>query len=465
MLKKIEEIDKPLFVSGIFAFVFCFFTMYYADITITARYGVVFIDSILDLKPFSFYSQALAANVTPESAVYDIGTYIIFGIWSLPIWVLNKTLGISVLSVGSLLWYKLLVVIFVFGSAYYVYKLALLFSLDENDSYHTAIIFILSVTCFFPTFVIAQYDIISVFFILYALYCFMNNDKKKFYISMAFSMIIKPFSLFMLVLLAVWDEKNIIKILFNILKGMSFYIAVKILYSLDINYRNTASAFSNGFISGVFSATFKVGKGEASFFAILLVIVYAMAYFYKKKKQALIDNYMLLFLLWFLWIAFAYMVPVNPYWIIYVSPFMAIVAMVGGKDRNNKLILEFAINISLIIIMILSYSWVYGGDHTYAYLVFKGLCTDAIQGIQGVTIAGILRRMGVEDLKHVISGICFGCIFLFGYYSYRPIRDNKINSSEEIEKINIWHIRIRILSIYAWIIATLGAICLTKMGY
>ena len=92
-----RKIDRLFFIS---ALLFSFLTMYYVDITVTSQFGLVFIDSLFDLKPFGFYANALNTGIAPEGAVYDIGAYVIFGIWSVPVWILNRLFGVSVLSVS-----------------------------------------------------------------------------------------------------------------------------------------------------------------------------------------------------------------------------------------------------------------------------------------------------------------------------------------------------------------------------
>ena len=90
---------------------FCFLTMYYSDITITSRFSLTLWDSLFDGRLLSFYDNALASGVAPEGAVYDIGIYAVFAIWGLPVWILRNVAGLDPMSVGSLLWFKLLLAV------------------------------------------------------------------------------------------------------------------------------------------------------------------------------------------------------------------------------------------------------------------------------------------------------------------------------------------------------------------
>ena len=114
--ENIRAVKRSDVLAGMVALLVCFFTMYYADITVTSRFSLIFLDSLFDGSPLSFYSNALASGIAPEGAVYDIGMYIIFAVWNLPVWILQKTARLNAMSVGALLWVKLLPVLCAFLS-------------------------------------------------------------------------------------------------------------------------------------------------------------------------------------------------------------------------------------------------------------------------------------------------------------------------------------------------------------
>ena len=133
--------------------------MYYADITVTAQYSLCFIDSLFDGKPFSFYNNALMSGIAPEGAVYDVGMYIIFAIWNLPIWILGKIADINILGIFPLLWFKTLLIVFAYGTLWLLKKIVSYLKFDEYTVKYLKWVYILAPLFVFPVFVAAQYDI------------------------------------------------------------------------------------------------------------------------------------------------------------------------------------------------------------------------------------------------------------------------------------------------------------------
>lgn len=447
-------------------FIFCFLTMYYADITITGQYGLTFIDSLFDGRILSFYENALSSGIAPEGAVYDIVTYFIFGIWSIPIWILNKLVGISALSVGSLLWFKLLPTLFLLGAAYILIKISEELGFNQKTSSFISLIFILSLSAFFPVFVAIQYDVISLFFMLLGILGFFRNENKKFLIFFAISMTIKPMTLIVLFLFIVIKNKNIIKILIQMLGGCSLMIVCKMIYSANAAYRQSCSGFLAKNVGNVFESSISGSFGNISIFVACVILIYLIAYFHKESAN---DKRLLIIYSFILWASFCAFGSMTSYWTVYMTPFAVVTLFIAADKQNvdRLLIVDLIYNILLILLMVMKFSWVYGGDLTYSYLILKSLCSDAISGIQGTTVAGILRHLGIEGVLPGISAVFTVCMFYIAYIALR-----KVNSDSELLEVdssctNIckYHIRFRVITIYVWILITLFALGTTVLGF
>ncbi len=488
ILKELKEVfgyfkvlNKVDLILTVLALVFSFLTMYYADITVTGQYGLTFWDSLFDGRLLSFYENALSNGVAPEGAVYDIGTYIIFGIWQFPIWVLNKLFGISALSVGALLWLKLLPVLFMLLATYETSVLASKLGIKDTLNSQAGILFITSLLTYLPVMAVAQYDVMPLYFMVKAINAYIENDDKKFYINFAVSMTIKPITVLALFVLVIFREKNVIKIVIDLCKGSFLMILCKLIYSTNEAYKISCSGFLQKNMPSLFDASISMGRlGNASLFIVGLIMVYLVAYFdesYKSVSQAdrNVDasgikqrTVLYVFAVWAVFVAFA---SATCYWTIYISPFVIIACLMCGPDINKSLLVETVMECALTGLMVLSFSWVYGGDMTYGYLILKGLCTKAISGADGKTIAGLLNWIiSADELAPAICGVFISCLVFIGIIAYRNIANKVVgieaavsDQKENPLTCNVWIIRLKIAIMWGWIIATLVALYMTVM--
>lgn len=462
--------DRILMVVGL---LFCFVTMYYADITVTGQYGLTFWDSLFDLKFLSFYENALSNGVAPEGAVYDIGTYVFFGIWQFPVWILNKLFGISPLAVGSLLWLKLLPVTFAVLSANEVMLLGQKAGVKDNYIGVLGVIFLLSSTVILPVFVVAQYDVISLYFMVRAIRELLDNNEKMFYILFAISMTVKPITILALFVIVLLRDKNIVKIILNLVKGSSLMILCKLIYSLNEAYRVSCSGFLQKNMPNLFNVSLNFGwDGELSIFVLGLVFVYAIAYLSSYSdiingNNSVVRSRLIIFYVFAVWAVFVAFGSPTCYWTIYMAPFAVLVSFMNSNSVGRFLLIEAAMNVALTIVLVLHFTWVYGGDHTFSYLILKTNCKWVEEGVQRTTVAGLFRwLLSGGSLAPAILAVFVGCIMIMVICSYKDLRENYLldqldNDPKDIdvtaEKSVIWNIRLRILLLWIWILFELAA--------
>lgn len=461
-------IDWAFMLAGL---IFCFMTMYYADITVTGQYGLTFWDSLFDGRPLSFYYNALNNGVAPEGAVYDIGIYIIFGIWQLPVWILNKLFGVSALSVGALLWLKLLPVLFTLTSAYEVKEAGRRIGIASDRLPYLVIIYLLTSTVVMPTFVVAQYDVISLYFMLKAINGYLEGDDRKFYLSFAIGLTIKPIIIIALVVLVVIKDKNVVRIVIDMAKGCLLLIACKGIYSLDPSYRISCTGFLSGGLESVFSESLVLeGSSEIGSFPLLilgLVIIYILAYVKDTLVGTVAGNREVVWFVFSVWAAFVTLGSVTPYWTIYFAPFAVLVAFTVSVNTSRVLLIEAVMNAALTIVKIMRYAWVYGGSMTYKYLVLKPLCEGITDNNDGVTVAGIFTRLHLSEKLPYVNSILLGAMIMLLYYGWKNTNSAVSHTESEAadSKGLIWNVRLRILMLWGWIGVSVCALILYVIGY
>ncbi len=212
------------------------------------------------------------------------------------------------------------------------------------------------------------------------------------------------------------------------------------------------------------------------------MLLYLAAYLYDSggKRPEEIGRTAVVFAygIWAVFCAFGNM---TPYWTIYLAPFLVLTIGLGGKRRMQLLLADLVGELSLVIVLIMKFSWVYGGEKTFAYLLLRPLCGRILSGERAVTVAGALRNLGIETYLPVLEAILVGWLLMTGLAAYRSVTGEPENTqregaSESLEpgdaadrksdresrsandKESTWeqrvirlHMDVRILLLYVWI--------------
>lgn len=458
---ELSKTDLILFLLGI---LFCFLTMYYWDITVTSRFSLIFIDSLFDGKFLSFYDNALSSGIVVEGAVYDIGFYLIFALWGLPVWILQKVVGLDPMSVGSLLWFKCLLLVFVAGSFAAFRRILTEVGYEKEVRDSAGLMYLLSPLLIFPVLVSAQYDIIPLYFILEGISCYLQGKKKSFLILSAVAMTTKPFAILPAVALILLREKKIRRILLDVVCSLIPMMLLKMLYSLSPGYRESCGNFLAGMLPALLNVSVELGNVQVSVFVLGLIAIYIYAYAQKETGRPVEDHRRALLVVGGVWAVFCLFVNVNmnPYWSVYLAPFLVMAVFMNGTNLNLSLILELVFHICLTILFVLKFTWVYGGSNMFEYLLLKPLYHSLMGDQDGVTVAGILRKLMMEELRPALGAALvasIGGIFLLAAKGLRT------GVSEPDGKMDVWHVRARIAFVYVWILLSLAAFALGTMGY
>lgn len=299
-----------------FVLIFCFFSFNHPDILHTGGASITYLNGhILDF--YEINQKALG------TANYLASTYILFALWNIPIRLLNIVTE-PTFNVGNVIfWYKLLPTIFLFSSAYYIYKIGHLIKLTKNDSYLMAAFWLSSPILFFSQFIFGQYDSLTVFFVLIGLYYYLQRKIGLFVFFFAISLTFKYFPLFIFIPLLLLVEKRIWKI-----------ALLGILVLLPIGLEVVPYLHSDVFKQGIFGfeAARRVGKGAGRVFDLLWLIICAFAYWKQVKGN---DQ----FIRWALYIPMAVtsllfsLIDWHPQWLLMVTPFIAITTFINKKAK------------------------------------------------------------------------------------------------------------------------------------
>lgn len=457
---------------GIIAITFILFliavTMHYADITVTSQFGLILWDSLFDGSFASFYSNCLASGIAPEGAVYDLGMYIVFAIWGLPVWILGKVTTVDALSIGVQLWFKIMLLVFEAGTTYYVYKIAGHLGLDQRTRVEVSMSYLLSFMVVFPILVASQYDVLPLFFMLGGIECWMRQkDSVRYLAWFAIAVTMKPFAVFALAACLLMREKNVLRILGDGILAMIPYGIFKLIYLVGDSSAQSNNVFFAQTFHLLTDVKINIGIGEVSVFFLLLTVIYAGIYAYQTDKQEeIVANRRCIFFLYLVFGCLCIFTSINPYWILYWAPFVSMIAFYDNKQKDFMLIINLVMDSCILIMMLIKYSWVYGGQTTFAYLLLKPLY-EAIGYHDPHTVMGVMEQLGILEFQPVIAAIAMGTFIVYAYVAWRETETEEsrlitekpaeMDDSSEL-MTNYKNIAasviygIRILMLYGWVV-------------
>ena len=271
----------------LYAIIFIVFwlTFMYADITITYTHSLRVWDCIWQGDITKFYQVCYENQYLGCSANYYFPLYLIFAIWNLPIWLIAKIIEINIYAVPCLLWCKTMVVIFVIGCIVMLKRILKEMKCQEADYY--VFIFATSLIFFIPTMAVAQYDVISVFFTLCGLYCFLKEQKFSLRVCLIFSLAIslKFFALFPFFILNLLYEKRILVLLKNMLLASLVSVLSIVLFSNSDAFQMTVTDVNGDFIGKLTQVTIDGGTGNISLFISCFLVVCILAYYLKFENR------------------------------------------------------------------------------------------------------------------------------------------------------------------------------------
>ncbi len=218
-----EPLKIEWFCAGLIAFImlimFC-----YIDLESLTIWSTNVYDSILDSSILDYFSvSALNVHGAPHGGISGILYYMIpWAIWNFPIWFAQRFLFCEIMETPlSLMWSKLFLVAALALTLKYTYKIIMKITNGDNTKAKWGVF--LSFTYLFTyigIFYAGQSDILICLLGTIAIYKLLEKKNKYFYILAGFAISIKYFFFLPYVILVLFLEKNVIKILRNIVIGI-----------------------------------------------------------------------------------------------------------------------------------------------------------------------------------------------------------------------------------------------------
>lgn len=418
-----------------------FFTQSYDDFTTVINMSYGFIDGIL--------TGHIAQGINSIEWLYGILIYLVVAIWSIPVWIILHIFKLDssyVISIGSLIWYKLLLVIVAVACIYVFLQIANIFWNKKNNTiltftYLSSILFVL------PVLEITQWDGFELFFMLYGIYYFLKEDGKKFLIFFMIANALKPFTAFVFIPLLFYKYKNVLKIIGMSLAGFAVLVADKLIVKLISTESTVGRSKMVDFVENLLCSKIEIGH-EASAFLFFFILVCVFAYLLKydgslKSKRTA---------LWLVTLSLDVFILIGgvimSYWALLLVPFNSLLVYFDEENTNAAMLLEMIGSYAYVFKESISLTWVFGGWDIFEHMILKNVGNHTITGQNAFRYYIDIVKGSPEILDdniHVIQAVCLGCMAGLMIISC-PFRKKQV-ASGNLQKADNWILACRILAI------------------
>lgn len=325
MMKETKTINKwDYILFGVLGAI-CFLVFQHGDIRHTAGCSYAYLQGhILDFYEWN-------AQVSGMHASYMPSTYILFAIWNIPIKLLGIVTGPRLqASYGLLMWYKLLPTMFYMASAFLMYKIALELGMEEGKSKLCMYAFLTTPIGFFSQFIFGQYDSFTVFFMLLGIYYYFKDNRKLFVLFFGLSIPFKYFSLLIFVPLLLLKEKNVWKILRDLLLAAIPYAVLLVIYLPSELFRDYVLGFMP--TDYVYSASIQAGSTSLSLVVASWGLICAWAYFKNPGDKLLLARWSCYLSSLVAFVIFG-LSQWHPQWLLFAVPFWVLGAFLQRETK------------------------------------------------------------------------------------------------------------------------------------
>ncbi len=384
LLSKIngKKVGKPEWIALWILLALPFFTECFYDLLATYAHGYAFLKAICHLDFFKSYDYAwkfireygVDETLKLMGPAYAPSIYLIFAVWSIPVALIRKIWEISIFEPGIILWYKSLLVI----SSILCYKkldgILEFVELSKGKRTFAGFIFFSSLFFVMPTMAMSQYDIFTVFFILWGIELYIKEYKSIKWIALfGLAATFKSFALLIFFPMLLLKEKGVLKVIGKLMLSVIPTLVCSLLFCGNELYRETTKSFYGGFIKRLFASTVAGGNSPIVLFVGGMIALCIWAYVRQNRtsaKDSLTD------VAWVGTTAFSLMllfVYCHPQWCLLILPFAVLLIILNDRKTKINSILMYFAETALTFYYILHFGWVYCTNVSMSFTLIKEL--------------------------------------------------------------------------------------------
>lgn len=389
----------------------CYIAFAHLDIHETAVHAHMLLECVADGNFFGFFERTAIHDYGYNNAAhYNILMYILYALWELPIYIIERLSGTTASAFVLAFWCKAIGTAFYLGCGVLTARLAKMLGAGEAQTAWAPLLFWLSPVAFFTTLVMGQYDSICLFFMLLAFVFYFKKDYTKFTLVMGVGIVFKFFPVFVLIPLLLLVEKRPLHLLKYGVLSLWLYVPTALLF---LGRTGDAGSFNMVMVDRLFARSFDGGLASTSWFLLVLVAVFVLAYLYRPKNDAALRSAAVYAALCVFSALFIFM-QWHPQWLILLVPF-SLITTLTSKNQTAFIYLEIAFCIGFFVLMFSIFPASLEGN-----LIDWGLLRGLVRGVGSTKY---VVKSYVDLIPHAgeIAGLLFYAPLFLGMVLKLPL--------------------------------------------
>ncbi len=231
----------------------------------------------------------------------DILVILPWAVWNIPIWLLQRFAGLTIVEHPILLFYsKCFLILVLIGCARTMWQIGKKYKKDEA---HILICIALFLSGFYVLDSVAytgQNDILIVYLMLQAIFALITGKWAKFLVFSAVSIAFEPYYIFSYVAIVLLKEKRIHCIVLYCISGISIYFLQKIPFlNAPMYWESMTGGPTGAIVDKMMQNMLPITPYQVSLFVLALLITYIFSYFSEDKEPEMVLYYSMLPLICF----------------------------------------------------------------------------------------------------------------------------------------------------------------------
>lgn len=333
---------------------------------------------------------------------YNILVYIVFAIWDLPIWLLQRYAAVDVMNnFAGLMWIRMMPVLALGYSAYLLHSILTIMTEDRRKADFGCFLYLTSLIVFSSVILIVQYDILLIVWMLLALRAYLKEDLKGFILFAGISLCFKYFSLLFILPLLLLKQKNVWKLIRDVV-----LLAIPLLLT-TLPFRSTMQDASN-FTIGLLVRYIRSEEHGFNIrvLTLLLINIYCFVRPWTGSKR---DGETAV---WAVFLSMAVMFAMglsHPYWLVMVAPFLYIILIVRPQHQRSGLILEIVGWAAMVVAQMPVFHYCFFGDTMYQ-MGLKYIFPKDMLMPEPYKTWDLIMSFKETDYPGVLACVCLACM-------------------------------------------------------
>lgn len=368
---KSKKFEWALYIATALLMLLLLVSHVYNDILVTVRHGINFWDNLFAGDILKFYNLNVVRSgnnyyTDIHRCAYNILVYIIFAVWNLPLYLLERFFQVDVMNnVACLVYAKLMLVAGVMVTVWILNRMLASLGVPQKSRKLLLYLYTSSSLMMSVIFINAQYDILSIIFQLLGIQAFIEKKDKRFIFWFGVAFCFKFFSLFIFLPLLLIRRKRVFAIAKSgIMMAVPWFVTRLPFWLSGLLSPAGIASVSRGEIMAGQRFLKTMSSGTVGDVVNFFVVIYAclVVWCYLRDSNSKNTAFEAIFVSLVTFAAFSGTMNTLAYWPIFVAPYIMLAMAICPKYIYLNLILETIGLAGLVVKNMVISPWCYFGD-------------------------------------------------------------------------------------------------------